>query len=293
MAAAARPFKMGALRVQYAIALPNFGAAFREPRVIVELAQEAEAAGWNGFFLWDHIGSDWLELVVDPWCMLAAIAVSTERLIVGTTITPVPRRRPWKFARETATLDHLSLGRLRVGVGIGTDSGREYSCFGEASDDRVHASMLDEALTVVTKLWTGKQFSFEGQHYTLTNAQFLPSAFQQPRIPIWVAGMWPNKLPFQRAARWDGVCPISKFGPLSPFEVAEIVTYINRFRSSDEPFDVVCAGTTTGKRRDLDQKRVQAYINAGATWWVESLANPSDGVEQHRERIGLGPPRLE
>lgn len=116
----------------FAIDTPNFGD-YSEPRLLAELAKEAEDAGWDGFFLWDHIGADWPLPVADPWIALAAMAMTTRRIKLGPLVTPLPRRRPWKLARETATLDHLSHGRLILGVGIGSDRAHEYSCFAETT----------------------------------------------------------------------------------------------------------------------------------------------------------------
>src|SRR5579884_3931949 len=146
--------------MRYALNLPAFGE-FADVRVLAALAREAEDAGWDGFFIWDHIQSERGRSVADPWVALAAIAVKTERIRIGALVTPLPRRRPWKFARETATLDHLSGGRLIVGVGIGGEWYREYSAFGEPVDDKTHAAQLDEGLDVLVGLWSGEPFSYE------------------------------------------------------------------------------------------------------------------------------------
>jgi alkanesulfonate monooxygenase SsuD/methylene tetrahydromethanopterin reductase-like flavin-dependent oxidoreductase (luciferase family) len=191
----------------FAIDTPNFGD-FADAQVLADLAREAEQAGWDGFFLWDHIGAGWEVPIGDPWVQMAAMAMTTERIKLGTLVTPVPRRRPWKLAREAVTLDQLSNGRLILGVGIGGDSGHEFSCFGESPDDKLHGAMLDEGLDVLTGLWTGEPFSYQGAHYRIDGARFLPTPVQTPRIPIWVAGIWPHPRPFRRAARWDGVCAL-------------------------------------------------------------------------------------
>src|SRR5215218_8071647 len=192
--------------MKYAIHAPNF-ATYSDPRALAELAHEAEDAGWDGFFLWDHVF--WKvpqpEPVADTWTVLAAMAALTTRIMLGPLITPLPRRRPWTVARQAVTLDHLSGGRVVLGVGIGGDWFGDYSTFGEPAGDREHGEMLDEALAVITGLWTGEAFSYSGRHYTVKEAHFVPRPVQQPRIPIWVAGVWPNKKPFRRAALWDGV----------------------------------------------------------------------------------------
>lgn len=279
--------------MRYAISIPNIGDAFGDPRFAADLAVEAEAAGWDGFFVWDHIGADWAWVVSDPWVTLAAIAVRTTSLIIGTGVTPLPRRRPWKVARETVTLDRLAGGRVRLGVGIGTDAEHEYSCFDERGDDKLHGAMLDEGLDVLTGLWSGEPFSYQGAHYRITNAVFLPTPVQQPRIPIWVAGLWPNKKPFRRAAQWDGVWPIGRDGPMTPDDIRAMLGYIGRHRADDRAFDVVFGGETLGTDRAADAAKVAAYAEAGVTWWVEGLSNWRGSIADQRQRLRQGPPRLE
>ncbi|HLZ58609.1 MAG TPA: LLM class flavin-dependent oxidoreductase [Ktedonosporobacter sp.] len=277
--------------MRFAINTPNFGI-YGNPRLLAELAHEAEESGWDGFFLWDHIGSNWPDEIADPWIELAAMAMTTSRIILGPIVTPLPRRRPWKVAREAVTLDHLSNGRFVLGVGIGSDFGKEFSCYGESADDRLHAEMLDEGLEVLTRLWSGETFSYEGQHYHLTNARFLPTPLQQPRIPIWVAGIWPNKKPFRRAAQWDGVCPIGRDGhQITPQDIHDIVDYMKLHRTSDAPFTVLSDGHTTGTDKALDTATVAPFAEAGATWWQEAF-DWNFSLDQVRARIHLGPPHL-
>jgi alkanesulfonate monooxygenase SsuD/methylene tetrahydromethanopterin reductase-like flavin-dependent oxidoreductase (luciferase family) len=193
--------------MKYAINIINFGDC-GDAATLAELARTAEDVGWDGFFVWDHIAWDGRIMpMVDPWVALTAIATSTNRIRIGAMVTPLPRRRPWKFARETVSLDYLSAGRMIVGVGIG-DALAEFKNLGEVADPKTRGAMLDEGLQVVNGLWSGKPFSFVGEHYTVKDAQFLPATLQQPRIPIWVGGKWPNRAPFRRAAQWDGVFPI-------------------------------------------------------------------------------------
>lgn len=268
--------------MKFAVNLPPIGG-FADARVLADLARQADDAGWDGFFMWDHVALPWDEHVADPWIALAACAMATSTIKLGTMVTPVARRRPWKLARETATLDRLSGGRLILGVGLGIYP-QEYEGMGDETNPHVRAEMLDEGLDVLTGLWSGEKFSHEGKHYTVRDQQFRPTPVQQPRIPIWVAGMWPNKRPFRRAARWDGVFPIdSALRDLSPETFAEIVEYTCRHRTSDEPFDVSCGGTTASPN---DTKHVGAYERAGVTWWQEAIQ------VQQVARIAAGPPRL-
>ncbi len=276
--------------MQFAINTPNFDW-YRDPQLIAELAHEAEDCGWDGFFLWDHIGAAWPAPLGDPWIMLAAMAMRTTRIRLGPIVTPLPRRRPWKLAKEAVTLDHLSGGRLVLGVGIGSDSGQEYSCYGESPDDRLHAAMLDEGLEILTGLWSGEPFSFAGTHYQIHEARFQPVPVQQPRIPIWVAGVWPHHKPFRRAAAWDGVCPLADGRALTPEDYRDLTAYIRQHRTGDEPFAVLSSGQTTGTDPAQDAATVGAFAEAGATWWQESFDwNHSEA--QVRARIRRGPPQL-
>src|SRR5438067_4066679 len=204
--------------MRYGVSMPNF-ADYGDVHTLVELAREAEAAGWDGFFLWEHM-IFWRDLrvpIVDPWVALAAIAAGTERISLGPMVTPVARRRPWKLARETVSLDHLSRGRLILGVGLGDPADADFGVFGEETDAKVRARKLDEGLNVLAGLWGGEPFSYRGEHYRVEETVFLPRPVQSPRIPVWVGGWWPHKPPLRRAARWDGVFP-GKITPDSRFE---------------------------------------------------------------------------
>jgi alkanesulfonate monooxygenase SsuD/methylene tetrahydromethanopterin reductase-like flavin-dependent oxidoreductase (luciferase family) len=155
--------------------------------------------------------------------------------------------------------------------------------------------MLDEGLDVLVLLWSGKAVSYTGQHYQLHDALCLPVPLQRPRIPIWIAGVWPSKKPFQRAARWDGVCPLKHTDQLmQPDDIQEMLACIQQFRTSNEPFDILASGNTSGTERQKDLDTIMPYVKAGATWWQESFAG-SDSLELEavRTRIRQGPPRLE
>lgn len=278
--------------MRFGVNMPNFGA-FGDARALADLAREAEEHGWDGVFLWDHIGADWgaENTFADPWIALTAMAMQTSRIALGAVVTPLPRRRPWKVAREAVTLDHLSGGRLILGVGIGSDFGQEYSAYGESPDDRLHGAMLDEALEIITGLWSGEPFSFEGAHYQIHGARYQPTPVQRPRIPIWVAAVWPHKKPLRRAARWDGLCPLVDDHQMSPEQLREALAYVRPLLSADKPFDVLAYGGTPGQDEAAETALVAAFRDAGATWWQESMA-PDDTLDYARERIRRGPPLL-
>ncbi|HEY8326610.1 MAG TPA: LLM class flavin-dependent oxidoreductase [Ktedonobacterales bacterium] len=278
--------------MRFGVNMPNFGA-FGDARALADLAREAEEHGWDGVFLWDHIGADWgaENTFADPWIALTAMAMQTSTLTLGTVVTPLPRRRPWKVAREAVTLDHLSGGRLILGVGIGSDFGQEYSCYGESPDNRLHGAMLDEALEVITGLWSGESFSFEGAHYQIHGARYQPTPVQRPRIPIWVAAVWPHKKPLRRAALWDGLCPLVDDHQMSPEQLREALAYVRPLLPAGKPFDVLAYGGTPGQDEAAEIALVAAFRDAGATWWQESMA-PDDTFDYARERIRRGPPTL-
>ena len=278
--------------MHYGISIPNFGE-YSEPRLLAELAHEAEAAGWEGFFLWDHIVWPWHATVADPWVALAAVAMRTERLRLGTMVTRLPRRHPWKLARETVTLDYLSEGRLLLGVGLGAFPQEEFEAFGETGDDRVRAAKLDEGLEVLTGLWSGAPFSYHGTQYRVHNVHFTPPPVQQPRIPIWVAGTWPIKAPFRRAARWDGVVPTSRDveRSLTPTEIHDLLAYIKTQQTIPAVFDVVHGGQTLGRDAGEDADSVAPYAEAGVTWWLEARLPWVNSFAEVRERIRKGPPK--
>ena len=279
--------------MRFAIYTPNFGT-YSDPSVMAALAHEAEDAGWDGFFIWDHVFWSWPEtqLMGDPWVLLAAMAAATRRITLGPLVTPLPRHRPWNLARQAATLDRFSGGRLVLGVGIGGDWFGDYTCFGEPADDKTHAEMLDEGLDVLAGLWSGETFNYEGRHYHIKDALFWPTPAQQPRIPIWVAGRWPHRKPARRAARWDGMVAEGRDGALTPGDVRELTTYIRANRTGYAPFDVTYVGETDGIDPAGEAATLAAYAQAGVTWWLENVQDQRGTPTQMRQRIRQGPPRM-
>lgn len=292
--------------MRFAVDIPPFGP-FADVRLLADLAHEAEEAGWDGFFLWDHVVWDRFP-IADTWVALTAIAMKTSTIRIGPMVTPLPRRRPTKVARESATLDQLSNGRLILGVGIGGGEA-EWDNLGEQTDLKARAALLNESLDVLTGLWSGEPFAYQGAHYTVRGKgeqgtlTFQPTPVQRPRIPIWVAGVWPRKAPFQRAARWDGVVPLrtdTQFSDMmTPEQVTEIVAYIRQQRTSDAPFDVSHWGITTGDDMARAGAIARDYEAAGVTWWRENLSPWRFGwdwrgefpVAATRARIRRGPPK--
>ena len=289
--------------MRYGVYVPNFGP-YGDARILANLASEAEEAGWDGFFLWDQVSKSTLtptvDPMVDPWVALTAIALRTHSIRLGLLVTPLPRRRPWMVARETVSLDHLSAGRLIFGVGSGGGY-FDFEALGEASDPKTLAALLDEGLEVLTGFWSGEPYCHEGTYYHIKEAQFLPRPVQSPRIPIWVAGIWPAKVPLRRAGHWDGVIPIGRDLPLtamlSPVQMQEINRYVASQPEYTSPFEFIHSGLTSGTDAARDREIVAAYQQVGVTWWVEKILPERWGswsdwpLEAMRARIRQGPPR--
>jgi alkanesulfonate monooxygenase SsuD/methylene tetrahydromethanopterin reductase-like flavin-dependent oxidoreductase (luciferase family) len=279
--------------LRYAVGVPNV-REYADPQLLVELAAEAEAAGWDGVFVWDHIAREEDPSVpaTDPWIAVAGMAVATQRVRLGIMVTPLARRRPWKVAREVVALDALSGGRFTLGVGLGGGAQAEFAAFGEPTDARVRAELLDEGLAILDGLSSGDAFSFDGTHYHVSGAQFTPRPVQQPRVPVWVAGRWPNRRPFRRAALWDGVFPVFEgvgSGAMpTPDQLAEAVTFTRAQRTDDGAFDVALECISTGAN---DGALAATYARAGLTWWVEALGWFRGPLDACRERVRQGPPR--
>ncbi len=262
---------------------------------IIEMAVAAEDAGWDGVFTWDAIAIPDTP-GFDPWAILAAIAVRTTRVRLGVLITPVARRRPWKLARETITVDHLSGGRLVVPVGLGALDDGGFGKVGEATDRRTRAELLDEGLAILTGLWSGQPFHFDGQHYHVAEMTMQPPPVQQPRIPIWVVGAWPRERSMARVLRYDGLLP-NKLnddgtqGTVTPDDIHAMAAYVAARRSAATPFDIVTEGVTPGDDPAAAGAIVAPFAEAGATWWMEARWGSDITTDQLRERIRQGPPR--
>jgi alkanesulfonate monooxygenase SsuD/methylene tetrahydromethanopterin reductase-like flavin-dependent oxidoreductase (luciferase family) len=276
----------------YGLSLPNF-APFDDARLTADLARAGEDAGWDGVFVWDHVTwlkDDRLELA-DPWVLLTAVALATSRVRLGAMVTPLARRRMSVLARQTTTLDRLSGGRLVQGVGLGWPVQDEFGTFGESTDERELAGRLDESLEVLTRLWSGEEVEFAGEHLTVDRVAFRPTPVQRPRVPVWVAGQQGRARPLRRAARWDGYVPIAPDQPegLRPAQTAEIAAAVAELRPAGAgPFDLVVNGESGSPAEAADQAGTHA--EAGATWWHEAVV-PWRGMDTLRARIAAGPAR--
>ncbi|MGN6242446.1 MAG: LLM class flavin-dependent oxidoreductase [Motilibacteraceae bacterium] len=283
---------MSARLIRRGLAAPCFA---EDPSELVDMAVAAEAAGFDAFFLWDHIlfandGDG--PAIVDPWITLAAIADRTQRILIGTMVTPVSRRRPWVLARQTATLDVLSAGRLVLGVGLGSPAEGDFGRFGEVADPVSRAELLDEGLEILEGLWSGEPFAYTGRHLRLQPVTFRPRPVQRPRIPIWVGGTLPNRRPMSRAARWDGAVPITwvdrRLARPSAAQIAEVRDQVQAERGDLTGYEIAVWAEVAEAPEAL-RSELADYVEAGATWWIET-AKPEDGwQDQLRRRIAARP----
>ena len=263
---------------------------------VADLAAEAEEAGWDAAFYWDGINI--LDMpAYDPWVTMAAMAMRTKRVRLGAIISPLSRRRPWKVARETVSLDHLSGGRLVLPVGLGALDDGGFGKVGEPTDRKTRAELLDESLEILTGLWSGEPFCYDGKHYHLDEMTFLPKPVQSPRIPIWVVGAWPSERSMGRALRYDGLLPNvledGKQRDITPDDIRAMASYVAERRTQPTPFDIIMEGETPGDDPAKAASIVRPFAEAGATWWNESRWNALGDVELVRARIRQGPPRIE
>ncbi len=271
--------------MRYAIDVVILGE-YANPRLVVQLAQAAEAAGWEGFFVWDHLAFAWGVPSGDPWVILSAVAQATRRLKIGTAITPLPRRRPQVLANTIATLDCLSEGRVICGVGLGGVP-QEFTAFGESGDAGERAQRLDEGLEVLTQLWAGEPVQHHGRYYTVDNVVLAPLPVQRPRVPIWVGGE--SRPALRRAARWDGwvVGGDNERGEMvkTPEQVAEKLSYLQLHGSGTSGFEVAL----TGSSRSGDSAMIRDFAAVGVTWWLESIHGFRGNFDELIGRIKSGP----
>ncbi len=266
--------------MRYGVFLPPFDE-LADARLLAELAARAEAAGWDGVFLWDHVlYRAPVVAIADPWIALAAMAVATRRIILGALVTPLARRRPWIVARQVTTLDRLAEGRLVLGGGLGTDrSGRELSSFGEELDDRRRAAMLDEALALIQQLLTGEDVSYHGHHYVADWVRMRPRPYGDRILPVWMAAVWPHLKPVRRALDYQGLFLI---GTDRPADVAKVAEIVSKEGTRTDGFELVVEGGP-----EDDPAPMEA---SGATWWLvgfEPFTLERSAVEAAIDR---GPP---
>jgi len=276
--------------MKFGVALP-----FKDARKAANLARQTEEAGWDGFFVGDAI---WC---VDPIVALTAAAMTTSRINLGIMVIPMPLRRPWKVASETAALDNLSGGRLILGLGTGAVWMGWQGFPDEVTDTRARAEMLDEGIDILTLLYSRKQFDYDGKHYHLKltlvdEMHYPPSPVQKPRIPIWVVGAWPRMKSMKRILKCDGLLPAKmnkegKFEEVLPADVREMKAFIDANRTTATPFDIVVEGKTASLGRAQIRDKLNPWFEVGATWWIEGMWG--DPEDQILSRILQGPPRLD
>jgi len=263
--------------LRHGVFLPPFDD-LADPAAVLEVARLAEDRGWDGVFLWDHVQRPEVRPVADPWILLAAVAVSTERVLLGPMVTPLARRRPQKLAREVVTLDHLSGGRVVLGLGLGVDSGRELSAFGELVDPAERGDLLDEGLGLLDGLLSGEVVHHRGRRFTADGVQFLPRPLRPDGVPVWMAARTQARRPLRRAATRQGLFAIE----MDPEGLAAALAVVSAERGGLDGFDVAALALP-----GLDPG---AFAAAGATWW---MSGPYEGepLEDVLELVGEGPPR--
>jgi alkanesulfonate monooxygenase SsuD/methylene tetrahydromethanopterin reductase-like flavin-dependent oxidoreductase (luciferase family) len=270
--------------VRFGLYVAPFGE-LADVAMLAHLAGAAEANGWDGFFIWDHVMTHEPVAVADPWIALTTIAIATDRVLIGAMVTPLARRRPWDVARQAAMIDRLSGGRLVFGAGLGGDSRRELTAFGEERNARARGALLDEALEVVVDLWRGEPVTRAG-HYRLEGARVLPTPLQAPRPPIWLACVWPHRKPLLRAARYDGVFPVSWRKSLTSADLTEMMEVVGEHRTPDAgPFDIVVVNNERP-----DGARLADLAGAGTTWWVQGFGE-RPRLADVQAAVAAGPPQ--
>jgi alkanesulfonate monooxygenase SsuD/methylene tetrahydromethanopterin reductase-like flavin-dependent oxidoreductase (luciferase family) len=270
--------------MRFGLSVPIFGE-YGDVRRLADLAAEAESVGWDGFFTWDHLVHPWPGAgpTMDATVVLSAVAMATNRVLFGPMVTPLARRRPVKLAREFASLDHLSGGRVVLSVGLG-DAACEFENLGDAGDHRTRAAQLDEALGLVTALWTGERLDHQGTHYTAKDTHLDPASVQRPRIPVWVGGTVGKPGPLRRAKRWEGYLPLKYGAEITADEVREIAAKLD---IAGRP-DYALAVTDYGGGGVASPAKAQ---DAGATWWIQSTKPWAESFSSFYPKLHAGPPR--
>jgi hypothetical protein len=275
--------------MRHGVFLPPFNE-LSDPHRVIALAVLAEEAGWDGFFLWDHVlrRPEQAPEVADPWIILAGVACATRRLRLGTMVTPLVRRRPQVLARQVVTLDHLSSGRVVLGLGLGVDSTGELSRFGELLDPVERGELLDEGAALLAQLMAGDQIEHRGAHFVADGVRFLPRPVQQPRVPMWFGAQGgagrpgaetrpgPAARPVRRAARYDGLFLINA----APGQLERAVAMILDERGSLDGFDIAVSADEAGPIHEAE--------SAGATWWMLNL-RPEMSYDDVSALVAAGP----
>jgi alkanesulfonate monooxygenase SsuD/methylene tetrahydromethanopterin reductase-like flavin-dependent oxidoreductase (luciferase family) len=227
-----------------------------DPDRLAEVAATAERAGWDGVFVWDHLWHRTSAPFADPFVTLAAIAVATERVAIGTMVTALPRRRPQLVAQATTSLDRLSGGRMVLGLGLGVDSYGEYSAFGEpAADDRARGAALDAGIELLIPMLAGDTVPGAGGRVTTE------AGVQSPRVPIWIAGRAGLRAGPRRVAR-HGLEGLALVGA-DAWAPQHVTAALRAGELTADTLDVVLVG---GSHPDP-----QALAAAGATWCVPEV----------------------
>lgn len=288
------------MAVRYGVVLANWAVGSDVAR-LVELGVEAEEAGWDGVFLADHLvfpppraigaasETGFFMDMADPWISLAAIAARTSTITLGTWVTPVARRQPWQFARDVATLDRLSGGRVLIGAGLGRRP--DHELFGEPWDLATLGRKCDEALELIDRFWSGEPVHFDGEHYTVDGVALLPTPAQEPRVPVVIGGMWPKKAFLRRGARWDGIVPHFPGDGIHPdpgVPETEVVALLEHYRSiTDEPGEILlplAPPNASGEYTDMCEE-------LGATWLYSNEGATVLAAADLQRIVAAGPPR--
>jgi alkanesulfonate monooxygenase SsuD/methylene tetrahydromethanopterin reductase-like flavin-dependent oxidoreductase (luciferase family) len=271
--------------MRYGVVLPGGRAPEQLDQAVL-----AEHAGWDAVFVWEAAYG------VDAWSLLAAMATRTERVRLGTMLTPLPWRRPWKVASQVTTLDQLSGGRAILAVGVGAVE-TDLPDTGEVTDLRGRAERMDEGIDLIRALWEG-QVGFEGQFYRYhVDRLDLTRAGQpvQQRIPLWVVGVWPRPKSLRRALRCDGIVPQYQVAGRDPApDDARALRQWLTDHGAGPGFDIVMDGETPAGDPAAAAAVTRPWADAGCTWWLETRWEmPHDSPERMgeiRARIEAGPP---